>query len=37
MKTIRQDRYKSFERMVGYCKTCVADEMIFTSNYKFFV
>ena len=36
MKTIRQDRYKSFEQMVDDSKSCVADEMIFTSGPDFF-
>ena len=36
MKTIRQDRYKSFEQMVDDSKSCVADEMIFTSDSEFF-
>ena len=36
MTTIRQDRYKSFEQMVDDSKSCVADEMIFTSDQEFF-
>lgn len=36
MKTIRQDRYKDFDRMVDDSKSCVADEMIFTSGPEFF-
>lgn len=36
MKTIRQDRYKTFDQMVDDSKSCVADEMIFTSGPKFF-
>ena len=36
MKNIRQDRYKSFEQMVDDSKSCVADEMIFTSDQEFF-
>lgn len=36
MKTIRQDRYKTFDQMVDDSKSCVADEMIFTSGPEFF-
>ncbi len=36
MKTIRQDRYKDFDQMVDDSKSCVADEMIFTSGPEFF-
>jgi hypothetical protein len=36
MKTIRQDRYKDFDKMVDDSKSCVADEMIFTSGPEFF-
>lgn len=36
MKTIRQDRYKTFDQMVDDSKSCVADEMIFTSGSEFF-
>ena len=36
MKTIRQDRYKDFDQMVDDSKSCVADEMIFTSGSEFF-
>ena len=36
MKTIRQDRYKGFDQMVDDSKSCVADEMIFTSGPEFF-
>ena len=36
MKTIRQDRYKTFDQMVDDSKSCVADEMIFTSDPEFF-
>ena len=36
MKTIRQDRYKDFDQMVDDSKSCVADEMIFTSDQEFF-
>lgn len=36
MKTIRQDRYKNFDQMVDDSKSCVADEMIFTSGPEFF-
>ena len=36
MKTIRQDRYKDFDQMVNDSKSCVADEMIFTSGPEFF-
>ena len=36
MKTIRQDRYKTFDQMVDDSKSCVADEMIFTSDFDFF-
>lgn len=36
MKTIRQDRYKDFDQMVDDSKSCVADEMIFTSDPEFF-
>ena len=36
MKTIRQDRYKPFDQMVDDSKSCVADEMIFTSDQEFF-
>ena len=36
MKTIRQDRYKDFDQMVDDSKSCVADEMIFTSGLEFF-
>ena len=36
MITIRQDRYKTFDRMVDNSKSCVADEMIFTSGSEFF-
>ena len=36
MKNIRQDRYKSFDQMVDDSKSCVADEMIFTSGPEFF-
>ena len=36
MTTIRQDRYKTFDQMVDDSKSCVADEMIFTSDQEFF-
>ena len=36
MKTIRQDRYKDFDQMIDDSKSCVADEMIFTSGPEFF-
>ena len=36
MKNIRQDRYKNFDQMVDDSKSCVADEMIFTSGPEFF-
>ena len=36
MKTIRQDRYKDFDKMIDDSKSCVADEMIFTSGPEFF-
>ncbi len=36
MKIIRQDRYKDFDQMVDDSKSCVADEMIFTSGPEFF-
>jgi len=36
MKTIRQDRYKTFDQMIDDSKSCVADEMIFTSGPEFF-
>ena len=36
MKTIRQDRIKTFNQMVNDSKSCVADEMIFTSDSYFF-
>lgn len=36
MKTIRQDRYKTFNQMIDDYKSCVADEMIFTSGPEFF-
>ena len=36
MKNIRQDRYKTFDQMVDDSKSCVADEMIFTSGQEFF-
>ena len=36
MKTIRPDRYKTFDQMVDDSKSCVADEMIFTSGPEFF-
>lgn len=36
MKTIRPDRYKTFDQMVDDSKSCVADEMIFTSGSEFF-
>ncbi|MGN1341889.1 MAG: MobV family relaxase [Bacilli bacterium] len=36
MKIIRQDRYKTFDQMVDDSKSCVADEMIFTSGPEFF-
>ena len=36
MKTIRRDRYKTFDQMVDDSKSCVADEMIFTSGPEFF-
>lgn len=36
MKNIRQDRYKDFDQMVDDSKSCVADEMIFTSGPEFF-
>ena len=36
MKTIRQDRYKTFDQMVDDSKSCIADEMIFTSGSEFF-
>lgn len=36
MKTIRQNRYKDFDQMVDDSKSCVADEMIFTSGPEFF-
>mgnify|MGYP004608192693 FL=1 len=36
MKTIIQDRYKTFDQMVDDSKSCVADEMIFTSGPEFF-
>ena len=36
MKNIRQDRYKTFDQMVDDSKSCVADEMIFTSGPEFF-
>ena len=36
MKTIRPDRYKSFYEKVNDSKSVVADEMIFTSDKKFF-
>lgn len=36
MKTIRQNRYKTFDQMVDDSKSCVADEMIFTSDQEFF-
>ena len=36
MKTIRQDRYKTFDQMVDDSKSCVADDMIFTSGPEFF-
>ena len=35
-RTIRQDRYKTFDQMVDDSKSCVADEMIFTSGPDFF-
>lgn len=36
MKTIRQNRYKTFDQMVDDSKSCVADEMIFTSDPEIF-
>lgn len=36
MKTIRQERYKDFDQMIDDSKSCVADEMIFTSGPEFF-
>ena len=36
MTTIRHDRYKTFDQMVDDSKSCVADEMIFTSDQEFF-
>lgn len=36
MRTIRQDRYKTFDQMIDDSKSCVADEMIFTSGPEFF-
>ena len=36
MTTIKQDRYKTFDQMVDDSKSCVADEMIFTSDQEFF-
>ena len=36
MRTIRQDRYKNFDQMIDDSKSCVADEMIFTSGPEFF-
>lgn len=36
MTTTRQDRYKTFDQMVDDSKSCVADEMIFTSDQEFF-
>ncbi len=36
MKTVRQDRVKSFNQMVNDSKSCVADEMLFTSDGYFF-
>lgn len=36
MKTIRQDRIKTFNQMVNDSKSCVADEMLFTSDSDFF-
>ena len=36
MKNTRSDRKKSFSRMVDDSKSCVADEMVFTSDSDFF-
>lgn len=36
MKNTRKDRYKSFDQMVDDSKSCVADEMVFTSDPEFF-
>ena len=36
MKNTRSDRKKSFSRMVDNSKSCVADEMVFTSDSDFF-
>lgn len=36
MKNMRSDRKKSFARMINDSKSVVADEMIFTSDPKFF-
>ena len=36
MKNTRSDRKKSFSRMIDDSKSCVADEMVFTSDSDFF-
>lgn len=36
MKNTRSDRKKSFSRIVDDSKSCVADEMVFTSDSDFF-